>query len=120
MIDGRVFKLRKQLSDKISHNWTVEEMARGFDLSVPHFQKLFKSQTGTPPMSFLRDLRLEKAADLLTSTYNPIKQIGVQTGLTNESHFTRDFKKRYSMTPTEYRKYSWEIEQSTPPDGQEG
>ena len=83
MIDGRIFRLRKQLSENLSHNWTVEEMASGFGLSVPHFQRLFKSHTGKTPFAYLRDLRLERAAYLLANTFESIKRIGaisVQSG----------------------------------------
>ena len=119
MIDGRIFELCKQLSDNLKHDWTVEEMAARYDLTVPHLQKLFKREMGKTPNSYFRDLRLERVAYLLTNTFEPIKQIGVQTGLTNDSHLTRDFKKKYGMTPTEYRRHYWNLEQSLPPDGQE-
>lgn len=116
-MDGRIFTLQKNLSERLSHAWTVREMARCFDLSIPHLQKLFKTQVGIPPISYLRESRLERARELLQTTFMQVKQIGIQTGMPNDSHFTRDFKKRYGMTPTNYRKSCWEIEQSTPPDG---
>lgn len=103
-MDGRIFQLRIHLSEKLNHRWTVEEMASCFELSVPHFRKLFKKTTGSSPTSYLRDQRLEKARELLESTFYPIKRIGLTVGMTNRGHFTRDFKEKYGSTPTEHRR----------------
>ena len=92
-MDERIFHLCKQISENLSHDWSVEEMANGFGLSKWHFQKLFKSETGVTPKAFLRDLRFQKAADLLESTFLLIKQIATETGFSDYSHFARDFKK---------------------------
>ncbi len=117
MMDGRIFELTNLLNERLTHPWTIEEMAKCVDLSQPHLQKLFKTEIGTPPKTYLRNLRLEKARDMLENGHLQIKQIGLQTGLVNDSHFTRDFKKKFGLTPTEYRKKQWEIEQSKTPDG---
>jgi transcriptional regulator GlxA family with amidase domain len=62
-------------------------------------------------MAFLLDVRLKKACYLIETTFTQIKQIGIQTGLVNKSHLTRDFKSKYGMTPVEYRKRHWETVQ---------
>lgn len=118
-MDGRIFSLKQILSERLDRNWTVAEMAHCFNLSVPHFQKLFKAQIGTSPIAYLRELRLEKARELLETTYLQIKQIRLQTGIMNDSHFTREFTKKFGVSPTEYRKNFWEMEQSNPPNGKE-
>lgn len=107
-MDGRIFHLLKLLSEKPEGDWTVAEMAKTYDLSPPHFQKLFKSNTGATPSAFLRELRLEKARLLLEDTFFQIKQIGLKTGLTDESHLTREFKNKYGVTPTEFRRQHWD------------
>ena len=76
------------------------------------FQKLFKSNTGTSPVAYLRELRLEKARLLLETTFVQIKQIGIKIGLTNDSHLTRDFKNKYGVTPTECRRQHWDKAQA--------
>jgi len=71
-MDGRIFHLKEQLLKNPQHNWTIEEMSQTVELSIPHFQKLFKAETGIAPVTFLRDLRLEKARKFLeTKFYRP-------------------------------------------------
>ena len=54
-------------------------------------------------MQYLKALRLEKACELLGTTYLSVKEIAVQVGLNDASHFVRDFKKVYGLTPTQHR-----------------
>lgn len=107
MIDGRIFKLCKLLSEKPDHNWTIQEMAEIVELSRSHFQRIFKINVGISPQAYLHELRLDKACELLETTFLQIKQICVRAGLPDYSHLTRDFKNRYGLTPTEYRKFHW-------------
>jgi AraC-like DNA-binding protein len=120
-MDRRIFHVKEQLSQTLGRSWTVQEMASSVGLSVPRFKQLFKEKVGISPMVYLLELRLEKAREMLADTHSflQIKEIGVKSGLTNDSHFTREFKKKFGVTPTEFREHSAEIEQSIPPDGQE-
>jgi transcriptional regulator GlxA family with amidase domain len=106
-MDGRIFHLRNQILNNLKHQWTVEEMADYVELSAAHLQKLFKSQMGMPPIAYLRELRLEKARELLENSFSPTKLIGYEVGMCDQSHFSCDFKKKYGVTPTEYRKFHW-------------
>jgi AraC family transcriptional regulator len=118
-MDGRIFHIKKELAENLAHHWTVAEMAAKVGLSPLHFQKLFKQVTGVSPIHYLNDLRLEKARELLETSFLQIKQIGVQTGLTNDSHFSRDFKRKYGTTPTKYRNHWWQAHQDPHGDGQQ-
>lgn len=81
----------------------LEKMAQSVNLSATHFCYLFKSVTGTPPAKYLKSLRMRHAATLLTSTFLSVKEIVFRAGFSDESHFVRDFKKIYGVTPSEYR-----------------
>lgn len=54
-------------------------------------------------MRFLRLLRMERAKDLLESSFLSVKEIGYRVGLNDESHFVRDFKSVYGSSPACYR-----------------
>ena len=118
-MDGRIFHVQQQIAQDLSRHWTDEEMASMAQLSPQHIIRLFKQYIGVTPCAFVSGLRLERARELLKSSFLQIKQIRVEVGIGDESHFTRDFKEKFGLTPTEYRKQHWELEQSFPPDGQE-
>lgn len=63
-MDGRIFHLKKHISQNLSYHWTVAEFAKIANLSPPHLYKLFKANLGKSPMRYLQDLRLEKACEL--------------------------------------------------------
>jgi len=107
-MDGRIFQLQKQLSENLEHHWTVQKMAEVVKLSSPHFQKLFKDEVGISPIAWIREKRLEKARELIQTKFWQMKQIGIAVGMPNDSHLSRDFKKKYGVTPTEYRKQYWD------------
>jgi AraC-like DNA-binding protein len=86
-----------------SRSFTLGKMAESVNLSPPYFCHLFKTITGVPPAKYLKTLRMQQAAMLLTTTFLSVKEIVRRVGLTDESHFVRDFKRFYGMTPSEYR-----------------
>ena len=88
-MDGRIFHLKQQLAKNFQHNWTIQEMSQIVELSLSHFQRLFKAEMGITPIAYLRDLRLEKERDLLETKFCRLKQIGLEVGISNDSHFTR-------------------------------
>lgn len=108
-MDVRIFYLTEEMLKNLQRDWKIEELAELSHLSVSHLQKLFKSEIGTSPIAYLRDLRLEKARALLEKEdkYLNINEVGRLVGMPNDSHFTRDFKKKFGATPSEYRKRYW-------------
>ncbi len=64
-MDQRIFLFKEDLPDNLQEHWTIEKMAETVGISASYFQMLFKKDVGIPPMSYLHDLRLEKARELL-------------------------------------------------------
>lgn len=82
---------------------SLAELAQSVNLSVWRLSHIFKSDVGMPPIRYLRLLRMEKAKHLLESSFLSVKEIAYQVGLTDESHFVRDFKSTYGSSPALYR-----------------
>ena len=99
----RVKRVMDAMHGDPSRNFTLDKMAESVNLSPPYFCYLFKSITGVPPAKYLKSLRLQQAATLLTTTFLSVKEIVRRVGLSDDSHFVRDFKRHYGMTPSEYR-----------------
>jgi transcriptional regulator GlxA family with amidase domain len=64
---------------------------------------LFKRDTGLSPLQYLRDLRIKEAERLLRLTFLSVKEVACLTASKDVSHFVRDFKKQYGVTPSEFR-----------------
>ena len=58
-----------------------------------------------PPIRYLRLLRMDRAKNLLESSFLSVKEIAFQVGLNDESHFVRDFKSTYGFSPALYRSH---------------
>lgn len=91
--------IQRDLSRKV----TLSEMAQAVNLSAEHLRRLFKSEIGMTPIQYQKKLRLLEARRLLESTFLNVQEIMVRVGLSDDSHFVRDFKKLYGLTPAQYR-----------------
>lgn len=79
------------------------EVAELSGLSHSRLDHLFKAEVGQSPTQYLQELRLKKACQLLETTGLKITQVGQAVGYQDHSHFFRNFKARFGMTPSEYR-----------------
>lgn len=82
---------------------TVEELAGRAGMSRSAFARHFAEAFGRGPMDFLREIRLNRAAELLCGSKLPIKALAGEVGFTSRSYFSRAFKARYGLSPAEYR-----------------
>ena len=83
---------------------TIEEIADEIGISQSHFMKYFKNTMGTSFIDYLNEYRLTMASRLLVSSESSILAISEEVGYDNLSYFNRTFKKRFAMTPRDYRK----------------
>jgi transcriptional regulator GlxA family with amidase domain len=102
-LDKRVEKIIQMMRDDVRGELSLGEFAQSVNLSVWRLCHIFKSDVGMPPIRYLRLLRMERAKDLLESSFLSVKEIAFQVGLNDESHFVRDFKSTYGYSPALYR-----------------
>ncbi|HVV24588.1 MAG TPA: AraC family transcriptional regulator [Pseudonocardiaceae bacterium] len=86
------------------HDWTVEELARACNLSRSAFAARFVARVGKPPATYLAQVRLDAATDLLRGTSLPVAVIAENVGYTSEAAFSRAFKNRYGTPPARWRR----------------
>ena len=98
-VQNVVTLMRRDLRAKL----TLQDMARAVNLTSFHFCHLFKAETGHSPARYLKALRLERARELLETTFLSVKEIRALVGLNDESHFARDFRATYGLTAQQYR-----------------
>jgi AraC-like DNA-binding protein len=86
------------------HDWTVKELARACSLSRSAFAARFVARVGKPPASYVAQVRLDAATDLLRATSLPVTLIAENVGYLSEAAFSRAFKHRYGTPPARWRR----------------
>ena len=93
----------KYMNEYYAEKITCEALASRAYLSTGYFHRIFKSVTGETPVGYLQNLRIEKAADLLSRTRLTVRQAAAAVGYSDMKHFYRMFTKKYGMTPRRYQ-----------------
>lgn len=81
----------------------IASLAAHFSYHPKYIPSLIRRHTGQSFTELLTDIRLKKAAALLTQTQTPVSDISAAVGYSNRSWFLKKFKEKYRCTPTEYR-----------------
>jgi len=82
---------------------SLEEMSSVMGMGrVPFFKKV-QSITGKTPAELVRDIRLKHACTLLERTNINMSELAVNVGLSTAQNFINAFKRKYGITPLEYR-----------------
>lgn len=83
-------------------DFTAEQMAQELAMSRTKLFMLMKKETGKAVMEFVRDIRLEHAAEMLKNDI-PVADITMACGFSDPSSFRRSFAKKYGVNPSQYR-----------------
>ena len=94
----------KYVENNYAENITIEEISKLCGFSQSHFMKFFKHNMDVSFIEYLNNYRLTIASRLLISSNSSILAIAMESGFDNLSYFNRTFKKRYDMTPSQFRK----------------
>lgn len=96
-------RVRQYLNDHYTENVTLDDLVTVSGLSAYHLIRVFRSQVGLPPHAYLEQVRVNRARPLLRAGH-PIVDVAIATGFTDQSHFSRHFKRMTGVTPGQYRK----------------
>ena len=102
--DEKIKMVLKRIENDYAKHLAIEDMANECGYSSSHFMRWFKDNTGFSFNNYLIEYRLNRAAEELRNGEDTILNIANDTGFDNLSNFNRLFKKRFLMTPTEFRK----------------
>lgn len=103
IMNARVSRVLAILESNVERQLDLSDIAREMNLSTSRLYHLFKGETGQSPTQLLKSLKLQRAKELLETTFLSIKEIMLQVGINDESHFIRDFKRVYELPPIRYR-----------------
>lgn len=84
-------------------DFSLQNTAEAFNMSLSSFSQFFKQKAGTPPINYIAELRIGYAKRLLKETDLSIADVCSQVGYFSTSSFIRKFRQQENCTPTEYR-----------------
>lgn len=106
-MDRRVERVLQLMHDN-AKQFELNKIAGSVNLSVSRLSHLFKANTGLPPAKYFKQLQMERAKQLLATSFLSIKQVKAAVGIHDSSNFVRSFKSVYGLTPTQYRSDAWD------------
>ena len=83
----------------------VDDLAKELAVSRSVFFKKLKTLTGLAPIEFIKEMRVKRAAQLIETGNYSMTQISYMVGINDPRYFSRCFKQRFGMTPTEYKEH---------------
>lgn len=100
----RIKAMLQYIHEHYAEELNTSQIAASALISGSECLRCFRSTIGTTPIQYVKQYRIRRAAQLLSSTSEKIIDIGVQCGFQEMSYFAKTFKEIMGCTPTEYRK----------------
>lgn len=102
---SRFREVQAFIRNNIDKTISINELAAQVQMSADHFTRAFKKETGTKPLEYINQKRIEKAKLLMVVSSLSVNEILAKTGFNSASYFIRIFKTATGLTPLEYRKF---------------
>ncbi len=98
-----IAKAVSYIENHFQENINLDHLAELAGLSVRHFNRIFKENYKTTPMSYILSLRIQYACLLLRKSKSRISEIAFESGFEDSNYFTRQFKNIIGCSPKDYR-----------------
>lgn len=105
---NKLDSLVNTITEMIDKNYNNESLCLEFiadslSMSAAYLGRIFKKQIGKPVSDYINEVRINRAKELLSETDKPVNEITSLTGFISSTYFYTIFKKKYGLTPNEYR-----------------
>lgn len=100
----RIRPVTEYIEENFSRKITISELSRLLNVCDDHCIRLFKAALSKTPSEYMIDVRLRHAMKLLSEQEETIQTISERCGFTTVSYFSKVFRERLGMTPSEFRK----------------
>lgn len=98
--------VQEYVAANISHEISIDDLAASVNMSTSTLFKKMKAYTGTAPLEYINGVRLKRAAELLLDDSMSVADVCFAVGFNTHSFFTSCFKRKYGMTPRQWRESS--------------
>lgn len=110
--DDRLVRALDLMLEAPERPHTLESVAKVAGMSRSAFAERFTSTFGRTAMDLLREVRLDRGAELLRTTDLPVQTVAERVGLSSRSYFSKAFRARFGVDPAGYRATAREDEQA--------
>ncbi|MFB9947458.1 GlxA family transcriptional regulator [Rhizobium puerariae] len=101
--DPRITSVLITMEQHLEGDLSIEGLAKSVGLSRRQLERLFEEKTGLSPAAAYRQIRLERARELLQNTKREVVDVAFDVGYVSASHFTKAFKQAFGQTPSSLR-----------------
>ena len=101
--DERLKDVKQYIRDHINEPLNREVLADVAGFSVPHFHRIFTYHIGENISNYVRRVRLERAGRKLRMGAVDITEVALAAGYDSHAAFSKAFKQRYGLSPSEFR-----------------
>ena len=108
----RVKRVTAFVEANIGENFRVGDLARIAQLSTGHFSRAFKESFGETPLGYVNRQRMRHAQAIMLSSRDPLAQIALDCGMSDQAHFSRVFRRIVGVNPGAWRRQFFQ------PDGE--
>lgn len=105
-----IAKAVSYMENNFREHINLKDLADKAELSVRHFNRIFKESYKTTPINYVLRLRIQYASLLLRKSKLSISEIAYESGFDDSNYFTRQFKKIMGASPKEYRTNNQNLE----------
>jgi AraC family transcriptional regulator len=100
---GQSRRLAAYVDANLAGKIVIKELAASLHISVGHFCRAFKRTFGVPARIWIRRRRIELAQGLMLTTAASLSEIALSCGMSDQSHFTRSFRRIVGEAPSSWR-----------------
>jgi AraC-like DNA-binding protein len=102
-VSKRIASFKEVIETHVFSEISLEELSQLCNMSLSTFKRHFKKIYNTTPNEYLFDKRLENSKKLLATSDQSIDDIALLSGFKTTAHFSRKFKEKYDIPPSQYK-----------------
>ena len=103
-VHSLAYEMERYIRENAGHPLTLSQLSERFGYTKQYVIRIFRKQFHTTPTAFINDTKLSLAIRQLTESDSPIEEIAHRCGFEDANYFSRQFKKKFGLSPSEYRK----------------
>lgn len=102
--EGLLVQIKEYIQDHIFEDIQIDDLASAFYISAPHLRRIIKQQTGNTFLQYTSNIKMAKAAEMLSQPEYRIYEIGEKLGYKTARYFSKLFYSYSGFYPSQYRR----------------